>query len=230
MLRIIQHGGGLPISFPVDPTATFESGMVGQLKVIGNDLVCGVSDGTAPLGLIDDINTSAFTAPITDEVVVIPAVGVTDGYGSFVSVINVKGELQFPNIVRSSFTSDVAGLTLNDINGIITAPAGIALNNDSDGDGIPDSIRVIVSYVYRIANIPGDNTTAGSSRITIWFSKGIFETDQFDTTAKYAVNATLFAGADGKLTTRQPSANHPGISMVTGPPTALVQTLEFLWF
>jgi hypothetical protein len=35
--------------------------MIGQLGVIGNNIVCGVSDGTAPLGIIDDIKVRAFT-------------------------------------------------------------------------------------------------------------------------------------------------------------------------
>ena len=230
MLRLIQIGNTLPVSFPVDPTSTFQAGQVGQLKVIGNEIVCGVSDGTAPLGIIDDINTSAFTAPATDEVVVIQAVGIGDGYGHYVSAIEVMKDLKNPSIVRSSFISDVEGLVLNDNNGILIAPAGTTLNYDIDGDGINDSIRVIVSYTYRIANIPGDNTTVGSGRMTVWFQRGVFETDQFDTTRRYVVNATLFCNADGKMTTDQPTASHPGIAMVTGPPTGINETLEFLWY
>jgi hypothetical protein len=82
MLRLIQIGNALPVSYPVDPTATFQAGQVAQLKVLGNEVVCGVSDGTAPFGVIDDINTNAFTKPVVDEVVDIPAVGVNDGYGN----------------------------------------------------------------------------------------------------------------------------------------------------
>lgn len=230
MLRLVQIGNTLPVSFPVDPTSTFQPGQIGQLKVIGNEIVCGVSDGTAPFGIIDDINTSAFTAQVIDEVVVIPAVGVHDGYGTYVSAIEVTKTVRFPNIIRSSFIADVEGLILNEINGVITAPAGTELNYDSDGDSIPDSIRTVVNYTYRIANIPGDNTTVGSGRITVWFARGVFETDQFDPRKIYAVNATLFCNADGLLTTEQPTANHPGIAMVTGPPSGLNETLEFIWF
>lgn len=188
-----------------------------------------MSDGTAPIGIIDDVNTSAFTSPVTDEVAIVSVVAVSDGY-QLVAAVDTDKAIQFPNIVRSSFVADIEGIVLNEINGIITVSAGTALNFDANNDGVLDSVRVIVSYIYRVPNIPGDNTTAGSARITVWFQRGIFETDKFDTTQRYVVNATLFCSADGLFTTQQPSANHPGIAMCTGPPTGIVETLELLWF
>ena len=229
MLRLIQIGNALPFSYPVDPTATFQSGQIAQLKLIGNEIVAGLSDGTAPIGIIDDINTSAFTAPVVDEIVDATAMGVDDGYGNYVTPIAIKQELRFANIVRSSFVADLDGLILNDINGVITFPAGTELNEDLDGDGIPDTIRTVVNYIYRIPNVPGDNTTIGSGRITVWFQRGIYETDQFDSTQKYAVNATLFVNAEGKLTTRQLTAQHAGIAIVLGPPSPINSTIEFMW-
>ena len=228
MLRLIQIGNSLPVSFPVDPTSVFQPGQIGQLKVIGNEIVCGISDGTAPFGIIDDINTSAFTAPVTDRVVIMPAIGMLDAYGQFLSVMDVMAPIH-PNVVRSSFTADIPGLILNDENGLVIAPAGTPLNYDSDGDNVLDSIRTVVNYVYRIANIPGDNTTIGSGRITLWFMRGIFETDQFDTRQRYVVNATLFVNGEGLLTTEQPTPAHPGIAMVSGPPSGITPSLEFLW-
>lgn len=229
-LRLIQIGNTLPLSFPVDPTSEFQAGQIAQLKVIGNEVLCGVSDGTAPLGIIDDIVSSAFSANVIDEVTTISAVGIHDGYGNYVSAVDTMATLRFANIIRSSFVCDVEGLTLNDINGVIEAPAGTELNYDSDGDGIPDAIRVISSYTYRLANIPGDNTTVGSGRVTVWFGRGLFETDQYDPKQIYVVNSVLFCGTDGLLTTAQPTPSHPGIAMVTGPPSGLNQTLEFLWY
>jgi len=229
VLRLISVGNTLPLSYPVDPTSTFQPGQIGQLKVIGDAIVCGVSDGTAPLGIIDDVNASAFTAPVRDEVVTVPVIAVSDGY-QLVVAMDTKGELRFPNVVRSSFTADIEGLVLNDVNGLITVAAGTPLNLDSDGDGILDSVRTIVSYIYRVPNVPGDNTTAGSGRITIWFQRGIFETDQYDTTQRYIVNAALFVNEDGLFTSAQPSSSHPGVAMVTGPPSGIVETLEVLWF
>ena len=230
MLRLIHISNQLPVSFPVDPTSTFQPGQIGQLKVMGNEVVCGVSDGTAPFGIIDDINSAAFSAPMIDEVKIVPAIGIHDGYGHYISAIDVKQELTWPSIIRSSFVSDLGNVILNDINGIITVQAGTPLNYDSDGDGIVDSIRVVVSYIYRLANIPGDNTTIGSNRISLWYCRGIFETDQYDTRQVYVVNATLFVNSEGLLTTEQLTNSHPGVALCSGPPSGINNSLEFVWY
>lgn len=57
MLKIIVLSGN-PIAYPVDPNAIFEPGMIAQLKVVGDEIVVGVSDGSAPFGIIDDIKTA----------------------------------------------------------------------------------------------------------------------------------------------------------------------------
>jgi|19_taG_2_1085344.scaffolds.fasta_scaffold19729_2 hypothetical protein len=230
MLRPIQVGNSLPISYPVDPSSTFQAGQIAQLKLIGQDIVAGVSDGTQPIGLLDDVRATAFTQPVVDEIVVIQAVGVQgDGYGNYITVAEAKQELDEANIVTSSFVADYQNLILNSKNGVLSAPAGTTLNYDLDGDGVPDSIRTVVNYVYRVTDIPGDDTTIGSGRVTIWFDRGLFETDQFDSTVRYPLNATLFVNADGQFTTTQTTANHPGVALVTGPPSSMVSTLEFLW-
>ena len=81
MLKIIQAGNALPFSYPADITSTFQPGQIGQLKLIGQDIVLGLSDGTAPFGIIDDIRTNAFNATVVDEVVIINGADIyTDGY------------------------------------------------------------------------------------------------------------------------------------------------------
>lgn len=229
MLRTIQVGNSLPFSYPVDGTSTFQPGQIGQLKLFGNDIVAGLSDGTAPFGIIDDIRTTAFTQPSIDEIVIIRAVGIEDSYGNYVTVADAKQELLNPNIVGSSFVADYENLILNKINGILTAPAGSILNFDLDGDGKPDSIKTIVSYVYKVPDVPGEDTTIGSNRLTLWFFRGIFETDQFDPFQRYPINAPLFVNESGLLTTKQITPNHPPVGMTTGPPSALVNTIQFLW-
>ena len=66
MFRIIQVGNALPFSYPVDPAAEFEPGMLAQLTLSGNQVVCGVSDGTAPIGIIDEMKKNAFSATSID--------------------------------------------------------------------------------------------------------------------------------------------------------------------
>nr|BDD46229.1 hypothetical protein 61 [bacterium] len=230
MLRVIHAGASLPASYPLDPTAEFEPGMIAQLKILGNDIIAGVSDGTAPLGIIDDARTNAFNKAQVDEVVIIEVAesNITVENGARVSASDQMAPLEFPHINRNSFTSTLT-VSLNDINGIITVPAGTQLNYDSDEDGEMDSFKVVTSYVYRIATKPGDDTTVGSGRITVHYQRGIYATDQFDTLQIYPLNANLYVGLDGKLTTEQPTEGHPAVAWVSGPPSAVNGTLEFMW-
>ena len=228
-LSIIQAGNSLPFSYPVDPSSTFEPGNIGQLKLAGQDIVIGLSDGTAPIGIIDDIRTNAFSRSVVDEIKVIPGVDITtDGY-NFFNGSDSMAPLANAGIIRSSFVADYEGLVLNEVNGILELPAGSRLNYDNDGDGVNDSVQTIVNYVYHINSLPGDDTTIGSNRVTIWFQRGIFATDQFDTRQKYPINATLFVNSEGKLTTQQITDRHPGVALVSGPPSSMIGTLEFIW-
>lgn len=64
MLRIcdpskhLPNSSYLPNSYLVEPTGYFEPGMIGTLKKLGGQIVCGVSNGTAPIGIIDDIRVA----------------------------------------------------------------------------------------------------------------------------------------------------------------------------
>jgi hypothetical protein len=227
-LKIVQIGNALPVSYPVDPTAEFEPGMIGQNFLRGNNIVCGVSDGRAPFGIIDDFKTRAFTAPALDEEVIASAPAVSHN-GQLVTPVDVKWELRNPNVIPSSFITSPVDVQLIPRNGMIVFPAGTPLNFDLDGDGTPDSIRTVVSYTYQIPNVSGDDSTAGSGKITIWFQRGIFQTDMYETNQRYPLNSILFVSENGRLTTSQPHDEYPGVAMVTGPPTAAFGTLEFMW-
>lgn len=231
VFRIVQSGNSLPTSYPVDPNAEFQPGMIAQLGVTGNNIVCGVSDGTAPFGIIDEIKTRAFTAPSIDETVVatVPEIAREIIGGRVYSTIDVQVNLDNPNILRSSFTSNPVDVELVPRNGVLIFPEGTELNFDLDGDGIPDSIRTIVSYTYQVPNIPGDDTTAGSGKMTVWFQRMIAQTDMYETNQRYPINANLFVSECGLLTTRQPTPDHPGVAVVTGSPSAIFGTLEFMW-
>ena len=230
MLRLIQYGNSMPFSFPVDPSAEFRPGQAAQLGVMGNNVVCGVSDGTAPIGIIDDIKTNSFTSTSVDERVIAgPVVGVLNSSGKLVTPTDIKTELQNAYISPGTFVSDPVDVQLIERNGVVKFLAGTELNFDADGDGVADSIRTFVSYTYTVPNIPGDDSTVGSGRVTVWLQRFIGQTDQFDTTQRYPINANLFINHEGKFTTLPPSANHPGVGLVTGSPTSIFGSLEFLY-
>lgn len=230
MFRILQTGNSLPFSFPVDFAAEFMPGQVAQLKVMGNNVVCGVSDGTAPIGVIDDVKTNAFYAVSMDEIVVAgPVQGVMGPNGRPVTPVDLKAELESAGIVPGTFVSDPIDVHLNTRNGVVTFLAGTELNFDLDGDGIADSIQTVVSYTYQVPNVPGDDSTAGSGRVTVWFQRFIGQTNQYDTTQRYPINANLFVNEEGKFTTQQPSQYHPGVAIVSGSPSSVFDGLEFVW-
>jgi hypothetical protein len=229
MLRLVQVGNALPATFIADPSAEFQPGMIAELTVIGNQVMATVSNGTAPIGIIDDIKTKSFTNVSWNEVVIVPATGVVGPGGKLVTPIDIKAELRKPNIIANSFNSTVDVL-LNPINGVITFIAGTELNVDLSGTGQPNAIRSIVNYTYQVPNIPGDDSTAGSGRITVWFSRMFFQTDQYETNQQYPVRANLYVSESGFLTTRRPSVIHPAVAMVTAPPTPMNSMLECLWF
>lgn len=229
VLRIIHASNQLPISYPIDISASFQPGMIAQFHLYGNNIVCGVSDGTAPFGLIDDINTVAFYAPAIDETHVVAAVGQLSPDGKYRSVTNLTELLNNPNILTNSFVCDIP-VYLRERNGAVVIPVGTELNWDSDGDNVVDSVKFICSYTYQVPGVPGDNSTIGSSKITIWYGKLIFDTDQYETTQRYALNAPLFVNESGYLTTRQVAEHYPAVGMVVAPPSARHSSLQGLWF
>jgi hypothetical protein len=229
MLRLVQVGNTLPVSFICDPSAEFQPGMVAELTVIGNQVMATVSNGTAPIGIIDDIKTKAFTNVSWNETVIVPAVPAVGPNNTIVTPVDIKAELRRPNIIPSSFNSTV-NVVLNPINGIITFIAGTPLNIDLNGSGSPNGIKAIVSYTYMVSNIPGDDSTAGSGRMTVWFERMFFQTEQYETNQQYPVRANVYVSEVGLLTTRRPSPIHPAVGMVTAPPTPMNAMVEILWF
>lgn len=229
MLRLVQVGNTLPASFIVDPAAEFQPGQIAELTVINNQVVATVSNGTAPIGVIDDIRTKAFTNNSWNEVIIVPAVGVVGPNNTLVTPVDIKAELKRPNILPNSFSSTVDAV-LNPVNGVITFVAGTPLNFDLTGSGTPNAIRAIVNYTYQVANVPGDDSTAGTNRVTVWFQRMFFQTNQYETNQQYPVRANLYVSETGFLTTRRPSSIHPAVGMVTAPPTPMHPMIEVLWF
>lgn len=227
ILRLIQIGNALPLSYPVDSTSSFDSGHIGQLYLMGNNIVCGLSDGSAPLGIIDDVRTTAFFAPSIDEVKIQPVVGQLIG-GKYLSVTDVVVLLDHSNIQTNSFICDTE-IYLRETNGAVIIPAGTELNYNLTGGPTPDAIRIVCSYSYQVPGIAGDDSTAGATRITIHFQRGIYATNIYEVGQSYPLSANLFVSENGVLTTRQQTPYHPTVGIVTGPPTSSATTLEFMW-
>lgn len=228
MLKIIHHGNSSPTDFICDPSATFQPGQVAELTVIGNQVMATVSNGTAPIGVIDDIRTKAFTNISWNETIIVQVPSVLNPSGQLVTSVDVKTELRKPNIQKSSFVSTVK-CTLNAINGVITFLAGTPLNIDISGGGTFDGIKAIVNYTYQVGNIPGDDSTLGSGRVTVWYERMFMATDQYETNQQYPVRANLFVSEVGLFTTRKPSSLHPCIALVTGPPSSTNPYLSLMW-
>ena len=230
MLRLVFTSNQLPASLMLDPSAEFEPGMIGEYTVIGNQVMVTVSSGIAPLGIIDDMRIKAFSAVSWNEIVIVPVSNPIVGPGGVpVIAVDIKAELIHPNVVTNSFLSTV-DVTLNPINGVITFIAGTPLNFDLTGSGVPNAIRTVVNYTYYVANVPGDDSTAGSGRVTVWISRGIYQTDKYETNQLYPVRANLYVSESGLLTTRKPTAKHPAVAMVSSPPQSINPMLEFLWY
>jgi len=227
----LYYGEGQPTGiYPVDPTATFYPGTIATLTVLGTEVVASVCDGATmfPYGIFDDIKATAYWQPSYGE-----TVDVTDGGddGAGHTAVDAIGFLVHSNIFESSFTSD-AVVTLRAINGAILVPAGTDLNYDSDDDGIVDSVRVTVSYMYEVTDVPGDDSTMASGRATIWITRGEYATDQYDTTVAYTVMGNLYCGTGdmkGKFTSVAPSEAAPAMAICTGPPSSFDSFLNFMW-
>ena len=229
MFRIIQTGNSIAYSCIVDPSAEFEPGMIAQQRLIGNQVVMGVSDGSAPFGVIDDICKKSFSAVAVDEVVLTgPIAGVMVG-PDLVTPYDVKVELVNPNVTPTSFVSRNVDVELTARNGVVTFLAGTPLNFSLTGTGAPDAIRTVVSYSYQIPNIPGDNSCAASGRITVWFDRMIIETDAIETNRRYPINAPLYSSSSGLFTTTPAVDGYPAIGMVMAPPTSIHSSLQLLW-
>lgn len=228
MLRLDQIGNALPVSYPVDPNSEFEAGMIAQLTLFGNEVVCGVSDGSAPIGIIDDVKKTSFSNVSIDEVVIAPATGVQSG-GRLVTPVDIKIELNNPNVLSTSFMSDPVDVELISRNGVLVFLAGTPLNYSSTGGSTYDSIRTVVNYSYQVPNIPGDDSTLASGRITVWLMRMSFSTNMFEANQRYPLNAPLFVNESGLLTTRQISTDYPAIALCTAPPTTVHSTLGALW-
>lgn len=218
----------LPSAYEVDPDSYFQPGMIGQLYIKDNKIVCGVSNGISPLGVIDDIKTNSSHKTSENELVITgPVPAVPGRMGGLVSAIDYKTELKNINIIASSFSSDISCQLLA-YHGVIKFLAGTPLNFDANGDGIPDSIKTTVDYKYAI-NQQGTDSTTDTGRITIWRDHFVGETDQFDEkTGTYEKNCPLFVN-NGQFTTIRNNEIFPPVAVCVNTQLTINKLLQFRW-
>lgn len=230
MLRLIEIFNTIPFSFPVSQSAQFQPGFAAQLAVEGMQVVATVSNGLAPIGIIDDIKTRAFTGNAWDETVIVSVSNpIKNGNNQLVNPYDLPVVLNNPNVLPQSFVSIPVPCQLIPRNGVVVFPAETVLNYDLIGTGTPNAIKTNVRYTFQQPNIIGDDSTFGSQRVTVWLSRGLFATDCYETNQDFPLNANIFVNEFGMLTTRQQAPNYPGVAIVTAPPTALDSSLQFLW-
>jgi hypothetical protein len=231
MLKIVYSGNSLPYSFLVDPNSEFEPGMIGELKAWGQQTVCGVSGGRNPIGILDDNKTRSFSRAVIDEVLIVPVSDpVYNSNNRLVTPVEIIVELANPLISASSFVSSPIAGSLNANNGTFHILAGTELNLSQTNSGELDAIRTVVRYSHQVANVIGEDSTQGSGQVTVWIQPGtIFQTDIYDTSQQYPLNALLYCGLDGRLTSAQIDEEFPAVAIITGSPTAIYGSIEAKW-
>ncbi len=194
--------------FLVDPSATFEAGMLGGLQgttdgnPTGLPQVILADSGTSPIGVIDDNKNTSFLATVVDEFVA------TTGNGGDPSTVNLNNA----NVISDTFGND----------GVSNAILVSAVNGTASG-----TIAGNVSYSYTIPGKAGDDTTLASGKCTLWLQQGEYSTDVYEVAdggaaITYTVGETLFSSANAKLT-NAPSAAGSGstiVGYVTKAPSA----------
>lgn len=105
MFELLQTEATRPMTFIAAPWAVFEPGMVGQLMEASDGLlVCGVSDGMNPLGIID--STKIYKTKETD-------------YNNIVKIWWMRAKFITDKYVRGEKYKDGVGLYV-DKNGLFT--------------------------------------------------------------------------------------------------------------
>jgi hypothetical protein len=224
----IKSCGGISNTYKVDKDAQFQPGQIAQLRDNGSETaICSVCTGTRPCGIIDDVKMLHMEDIVKNEVVIgIP--NQPKGLSKLSS--NLCVELNHPNIIERSYVSTQTNVELLPGLGIMTFVTGTPLNFSSKNDGVLDAIKAKVSYRYKLRNVPGDDTTISSGKVTVWDVPGmIFESNQVDLNAPYHIGMQVFVGSDGRLTTRNYFNTDPVAEVALEPNPADFENLGY-WF
>jgi hypothetical protein len=182
----------------VEPTTSFNAGMIGTINSSGNVAVC---DSTAvPAGILKWNKTSTEYGVTVDEPVVMNTDGTTASNLKHANVSNVKVRSVAGGGTTYILTTDY---TVNAVNGTVTRVATIT-----------SGATVYISYTYQLtandlaSNVaaPGytglnfqlsTDDTQGSNKITLIQGVSTVYTDQYDTSRNYAINDVLYCTSAG---------------------------------
>lgn len=232
MLRLIEISNVVPFQWQILPSATFQAGCAMTLTVLGSQIFTTPSNGMSFIGIADDVKTTSFSATSWDEEVstgiINPNAITTNGGGQLITLVDIKVELDNPNVDGNYFVSNPVPVQLIPRNGVVAFPAGTVLNLDLGGTGTPNAIKTLVRYPYQIPNVIGDDTTFASQQCTVFVSRILCETDQFEVNQQYNVMSNLFVNENGLFTTRQVYPNSPIVAICTAPPSTLSPTIQLI--
>ncbi len=202
----------------VDPTANFIAGMVANLEADadGNPVltVANATD-TALIGIFYCHKTTNFYRPIVDEPQTYSA-GDNTAFAAYLAHANLKsGSVKVCDASGTPYTV-TTDYTVNTTNGVITRTSTGAITS---------STTVYVSYLYEDPNLTGIDQTLGSGMAATLEDRGEIATLVFDTSKAYTLMGSLYADANGYLT----STNGGGTALgkVTKVPTAEDPELHF---
>lgn len=175
---------GNPLSLAVSSTITFRPGMVGQLDATSTVIL---TDGTYPIGLLDDNKLATYHKKVVNESVVLTGVVASNLMHSALTA----GAFKVTNVAGTVTYANLADYTVNIVNGTIQRTA---LSTIASGQ------TVLVSYEYQLPSAEslssqpsGFDDTAGSGKVAVWNAPGIYLTTEYDITLNYAVNECLYA-------------------------------------
>lgn len=201
--------------YKVEPNSTWEEGQVATLVQSGAEILVKKYEalsGEKPLGIFWFPKTTSLTRVNSEAVTLIGTTAVNLQKANLVS-----GSVRVTDVLGTTVYTEGTDYTINYTNGTITRVGT---------GGIADGQTVIVRYRYNIlaseqAQMPQrfervPDATLGSGSITVAQGPAEIYIDQYDTSVGYTVNASLYANANGQVTS---TAAGPVIGKVIAPPS-----------
>lgn len=92
----------------------------------------------------------------------------------------------------------------------------------------PSDGTVPLGLVVKKVKVRGKKSGRISHRVKVCLSRVLIETDNFDLSQRYPVNASLYLTKDNRYTTYRESPDRQVVGVVTRPPTADTSSLQMI--